>query len=74
MADRPPWVRKLLEDLDELIDHPSYTDADDTTHDLIEVAVKGVLCSIYGHEVINDMCMIPAHRYCVHCGRLESRL
>lgn len=74
MADRPPWTRKLRDALDDLIDDPSYTDADDTTHDLIESAVNEILCNVYGHEVIDDMCMIPAHRYCVYCMRRESVL
>ena len=72
---RPPWVRRLSEFLmDDLVDDPSYSDADDITLGLIEVAVNKVLCDRYGHEVIDDMCMIPAHRYCVWCLRRESSL
>ena len=74
MVTRPPWVGNLVRFLDDLVDDPSYTNADDDTLDRIEAAVNEVLCNSYGHEVIDDMCMIPEHRYCVFCGRLESKL
>lgn len=28
----------------------------------------------YGHEIVDDQCMIPDHRYCVWCGRRANVL
>lgn len=48
--------------------------SDDWLLELIESAVNDILCKTYGHEVVDDQCMIPAHRYCLYCGRREAML
>lgn len=75
---RPDWVRSLSQFLcDDLIDEAySYPmdGSDDAVHDEIEAAVNAVLCRRYGHEIIDDMCMLPEHRYCIWCLRTEPAL
>lgn len=29
--------------------------------------VMRVLCSLGGHQVVDDQCRMPAHRYCIDC-------
>lgn len=71
---RPRWANAVREFLsDEILtgDYCFPSDgSDDATLGLIEEAVNAVLCNTYGHEVVNDQCTIPSHRYCVYCGRL----
>ena len=75
MTERPAWTRILLEGLDGLLDHPSYVSGvHDPIHDAVEQAVRARLCDHYEHEIIDDQCNIPAHRYCVYCGQLESTI
>ena len=78
MSDRPQWARELhsfIHDgiIDEKYGWPRDGSAD-TTLDLVESAVDGVLCATFGHEVVDDQCMIPEHRYCVWCNRRETLL
>ena len=47
---------------------------DDWLQSLIEDAVNNIFCNAYGHEIIDDMCGIPEHRYCVYCNRGASVL
>jgi hypothetical protein len=75
---RPKWaeaVRHFVGDevFDEKYEYPEDGSAD-VTLDLIEEAVNNILCNTFGHEVIDDMCMIPEHRYCTYCMRRESML
>lgn len=75
---RPKWVNHLVWFVtDELIDvkheYPMNGE-DDHVHDQIEAAVLDTLCRIYGHEIENDLCGMPEHRYCVHCNRRETTL
>jgi len=61
---------------DGVLDDPSY--ATDGSHDdlleEIEAAVYGILCRTYGHDIIDDQCGIPAHRYCIYCGLREGAI
>lgn len=73
---RPAWTRTLRVYLsDGVLDDPSYESPEhDAMLDLIESAVGDILCRYYGHDIVDDQCMIPAHRYCIYCGRLEVQL
>lgn len=73
---RPRWTRELIwfmgdELIDEKYEYPMNGGPDDDILDEIEAAVKAILCRHYGHEIENDQCGIPEHRYCVWCNRLE---
>lgn len=70
---RPKWVKAIYdfigdEVIDEKYDYPMQGE-DDSLHEEIEDAVNQILCRRYGHEIIDDMCRIPDHRYCVWCGK-----
>jgi hypothetical protein len=68
---RPAWTNTLRRYLsDDVLDDPSYESPEhDDMLEEIEAAVGGILCRTYGHDVINDQCMIPDHRYCFYCGQ-----
>lgn len=78
MSERPRWAREIHSFIhDEIIDDKygwPEDDSADTTLDLIQSAVDAVLCNTFGHEIVDDQCMIPAHRYCMWCNRRESQL
>jgi hypothetical protein len=74
MSERPQWAKQLVWGLDDVVGEFDYTDADDELHDEIEAVVKRILCTKYGHDIIDDMCMIPDHRYCAWCGRRETAI
>lgn len=59
--------------IDEKYGYPMDGSGDELLEE-IETAVYGILCKHLGHEVVDDMCMIPAHRYCVYCNKRESDL
>jgi peptide methionine sulfoxide reductase MsrB len=70
---RPKWVRAINdfvtdEVLDEKYEFP-LDGSDDELHDRVETAVRAVFCDHYGHEIEDDQCGIPSHRYCVYCLR-----
>jgi hypothetical protein len=76
---RPPWtevVRSFIND--EVLAEEKYKFPGDGSDDwllgLIEDAVNSILCNAYGHEIVDDQCMIPGHRYCIYCGRLANVL
>jgi len=76
MSDRPKWTQAIrLFVGDEIIDdkygYPMDGSGDDLS-DEIERAVNDILCRHYGHEIINDQCMIPEHRYCVYCNQRDA--
>lgn len=75
---RPKWTRAIQEFITDTVLDDDYEypmdGSDDELHDRIETAVNEVLCDTYGHEIIDDMCMKPEHRYCVHCKRLATNL
>ena len=59
--------------MDEKYEWPEDGSAD-VTIDLIEDAVNNILCRTFGHEIIDDQCEIPSHRYCVWCRKREINL
>lgn len=60
------WVAdRMLDD----VDWSQWNDDDEQLATAVADAVKGLLCERYGHEVIDDQCGIPSHRYCVYCNR-----
>lgn len=78
MTERPRWtneVRLFLSDtvIDEEYNYPM-DGSDDDLLDRIEAAVNAVLCAEYGHDIENDQCGKPEHRYCVHCHLRESAI
>lgn len=78
MNNRPKWaesVRWFITDdiIDEKYDFPM-DGSDDAILDELETAVLGILCKAYGHEIIDDQCLIPAHRFCVYCNRRETEI
>lgn len=78
MTDRPRWARELQRMIsDEIIDDKYGWPDDDSADpilDEIESAVSMILCKHFGHEIIDDQCGIPEHRYCAWCGDLEVLL
>lgn len=76
--NRPKWAEAILWFItdDVLDDKYGYLDdgSDDALLEEVETAVRDIFCRAYGHEIIDDQCNIPAHRFCVYCNRLESSL
>ena len=75
--DRPQWARAIHSYIhDGVLNEPGWPDDDsaDVTLDLIESAVDEVLCNTFGHDIEDDQCGIPEHRYCVWCQRREGQL
>jgi hypothetical protein len=76
---RPKWteaVRMFLADdilTEERYGYPDDGSADDLLEE-IEAAVYGILCRTYGHDIIDDQCGIPEHRFCIYCGRREGAI
>ena len=78
MADRPKWaeaIRWFIRDdiLDDKYEFP-VDGSDDALLEEVEAAVLGILCRAYGHDIIDDQCMKPEHRFCVYCNRPESEI
>jgi hypothetical protein len=72
-VSRPKWaeaIRSFITDevIDDRYDYPMDGSADDLL-DEVESAVLDIFCRVYGHEIIDDHCMIPEHRFCVFCMR-----
>lgn len=78
MTDRPRWARGLQRLItDEILDDKYGWPADDSADpilDEIEAAVLPILCRHFGHEIIDDQCGIPEHRYCAWCRRPAAHL
>ena len=77
MVVRPKWTEAIRMFLaDDILAEEKYGYPDDGSADglleEIEAAVYGILCRTYGHEIIDDQCGIPAHRYCIYCGLREG--
>lgn len=75
MSERPHWTKAIQTFLgDTILDDPSYTGDDDPLLDEIEQTVNRLICDHYGHEIEDDQCMIPAHRYCIWCRERATAL
>lgn len=75
MNDRPDWARLLHKQLTvDVVDLLPGDGRDDWLHDDVIDAVNAVLCGHYGHEIVDDQCGLPEHRYCLWCSKLESEL
>lgn len=78
MTDRPRWAKEITIFLSDTIIDEKYgwppDDSADAITDEIEDAVKAILCRHFGHEIEDDQCGIPEHRYCVWCHKRETRL
>jgi hypothetical protein len=78
MSERPLWTKAIQHFLSDEIMDEKYAWPDDGSADwlleLMEEGVNAILCNHYGHEIVDDQCMIPDHRYCVWCGRRANVL
>lgn len=76
MTERPQWTKRIQTFLDTVMDDPSFSEegSDDDLHERIEDSVNKILCAQYGHEIEDDQCMIPEHRYCVWCRKRATEL
>lgn len=68
MSERPRWARTLWMHVVDMM--PDEDREDDETLDRIEQVVKDDLCVEFGHEIIDDQCNRPEHRFCVYCTRM----
>ena len=77
-TNRPQWARAIHRFVtDEVIDaEHGWPDDDsaDEPHDRIEQAMNEAMCAEFGHEIVDDQCNIPEHRYCVWCMKREPTL
>jgi hypothetical protein len=75
---RPKWTEAIRVFIADTVidDEYGFPDdgSDDALSDEIELAVNTILCNAYGHDVIDDHCMIPGHRFCVYCNRRATDL
>jgi hypothetical protein len=72
---RPAWTHTLrMYLIDDVFEDPSYDDSHDDLLAEIEATVDAILCRTYGHDIVDDQCMIPAHRFCLYCGRREGTI
>ena len=69
MSDRPKWTKAIQFFLGDTVMDDKYEWPDDGSADElleeIEASVNAILCRYYGHQIEDDMCMKPEHRYCV---------
>jgi hypothetical protein len=73
VSNRPKWaeaIRWFVTDdiIDDKYEFPM-DGSDDALLEEVEAAVKAIFCRAYGHEIIDDQCNIPEHRFCAYCGR-----
>lgn len=72
---RPLWAEKLRFYVqDDIIDFLAKDGSDDEASDQMEKIVLAALCTFFGHQIEDDQCMKPEHRYCVYCNVRESKL
>lgn len=78
MTNRPKWaeaIRSFVSDGVIAEEHGWPMEGDDPPEfDDIEHAVLDALCAAFDHEIVDDQCGIPRHRYCVYCGRRETTI
>lgn len=75
MSSRPRWAEATrLFVSDRMIDSLADDGSDDEASDVIERLVLDKLCEMFGHEIEDDQCMKPEHRYCVYCRRPETTI
>jgi hypothetical protein len=67
------FISDTVIDEDEGFDYPQ-DGSDDWLLGLVEEAVNSIFCNAYGHDIVDDHCGIPAHRYCIYCGRREGQI
>lgn len=73
MSDRPKWVMDLWVYLtDTLVGELPEDGRDDWLHDDVIDAVNAILCDRYGHDIVDDQCGIPEHRFCAYCSKKET--
>lgn len=76
-SERPQWTKNIQMFLGgAVMDDPSYSEegSDDDVLERIEEATNAILCSHYGHQIEDDQCLIPDHRYCIWCGKRATAL
>jgi len=75
---RPDWAEAIRLFIADTMFEDEYGFPEDGSEDELQeriaAAVNGILCDAYGHDIVDDQCMIPAHRYCVYCGRREGAI
>lgn len=49
-------------------------DRQDEFETQIEQPIIAKLCKLLGHQIEDDQCGIPEHRYCVWCGKRETAI
>lgn len=76
MSARPRWATAIWEFATDTVLDPRHgwpnDDTADADHDRIIDALNTALCDLYGHEIIDDHCGKPEHRYCAWCGKREG--
>jgi len=76
---RPSWTKAIQEFLgdtvmmDEKYEYPSDGSGDELL-DRIESAVNWVLCAEHGHNIVDDHCGMPLHRFCEWCNVRETEI
>lgn len=74
--------KKVREDLWELYAFGAFEKADlsddvitDEQYETVDEALASALaalCAVVGHRVIDDVCGIPGHRFCLYCRALNK--
>lgn len=77
MSQRPQWTKRVQQFVDwDVVGQWDYAEdgSDDALSDELADAVNAILCAKYGHDIVDDHCGRPEHRYCVQCGKRESTI
>jgi hypothetical protein len=74
--ERPKWVKAISTFIsDTILDYEYELPADGSDDDLleqVEKAVQNIFCAHYGHQIEDDQCGKPEHRFCIWCNILET--
>lgn len=76
MRGRANRVHAIFSDLEDLYDKIVPEDdaqSDDHYDELVEKVIdplREVICSLVGHQPVDDQCFNPEHRYCAMCRTL----